>query len=85
MYLSWEQLESKPHYSYVVQVSSDSIFWSERVNSTTVSVTGLVPGSRYSFTVISQTADGTQAAAVQLTSYTRMCSSAYSLHAEDFC
>lgn len=75
MTLSWEQLERKTHYSYVVQASSESIFWSEKVNSTRVSVTGLIPGSRYSFTVISQTADGTQATPVKLSSYTRMCSS----------
>lgn len=73
--LLWEQLESKPHYSYVVQASSDSIFWSKTCNSTTVTVTGLIPGSRYNFTVISQTADGTRATPVELSSYTRMCSS----------
>lgn len=73
--LGWEQKESKPHYWYEVRVSNDSMFWCEWVNSSTVTVMGLIPGSRYNFTVISQTADGTQATPVTLISYTRMCSS----------
>ncbi|XP_056906900.1 receptor-type tyrosine-protein phosphatase eta-like [Takifugu flavidus] len=68
--LTWEQLESKPSYLYLVQPANDSVFWSTTVNITTVTITGLTPGSRYNFTVTSQTADGTQALQVSRSFYT---------------
>lgn len=72
--LTWEQLESKPSYSYMVQAFNvSSLIWSNRVFNTTVTVTGLFPGSRYKFTVTSETADGTQALQVTASLYTRTC------------
>lgn len=70
--LTWEQRESKPSYLYVVQASDDSIFLNETVVVTTYNITGLVPGSPYNFTVISQTADGTRATPTATSSYTGM-------------
>lgn len=70
--LVWEQQESKPHYSYVVQTSNGSIFLSNTVLNTTTTIAGLVAGSNYSFTVTTQTADGTQAAPVTVYYFTRM-------------
>lgn len=66
--LLWQQQESKPHYSYVVQVSNGSAF---TVSNTSHKFTGLVPGSSYSFTVTTQTADGTSATPVTVSLYTR--------------
>lgn len=71
--LTWEQLESKPSYSYMVQAANDSVFWSKTVFITTVTITGLSPGSRYNFIVTSQTADRTQADQVTAPFYTRTC------------
>lgn len=70
--LVWEQQESKSHYSYVVQASNGSIFLSNTVYNTTKTFMGLVAGSNYSFTVTTQTADGTQAAPVTVSDFTRM-------------
>lgn len=70
--LVWEQQESKSHYSYVVQASNGSIFLSNTVFNTTKMFIGLVAGSNYSFTVTTQTADGTQAAPVTVSYFTRM-------------
>lgn len=62
--LMWEQQESKSYYSYVVQVSNSSFSSSKAVLNTSITITGLLSGSNYSFTVTAQTADGTQAAPV---------------------
>lgn len=70
--LVWEQQESKSFYSYVVQASNGSIFLSNTVFKTTTTISGLVAGSNYSFTVTTQTADGTQAAPVTVSRFTRM-------------
>lgn len=70
--LTWEQRETKPSYSFVVQASNDSIFLNETVNVTTYNIRGLTPGSPYNFTVISQTADGTRATPATTSSYTGM-------------
>nr|XP_046249269.1 receptor-type tyrosine-protein phosphatase beta-like isoform X6 [Scatophagus argus] len=69
--LVWEQRERKPHYSFVVQASNGSIFHSSTVSNTTYTITGLVAGSNYSFTVTTQTADGTQAAPVTESYFTQ--------------
>ncbi|XP_070827425.1 receptor-type tyrosine-protein phosphatase eta-like [Chaetodon trifascialis] len=69
--LMWEQPESKSHYSYVVQASNGSIFQSNKVFNTTDTMTGLLSGSNYSFTVTTQTEDGTQAAPVTVFFFTR--------------
>ncbi|KAM7003473.1 receptor-type tyrosine-protein phosphatase eta-like [Tautogolabrus adspersus] len=66
--LVWEQQESKCHLSYVVQVSNGAP--SQTVNTTKM-FTGLSSGSNYSFTVTTQTADGTQAAPVTVSYFTR--------------
>lgn len=65
--LLWEQQESKPHYSYVVQVSNSD---PTTVSNTSHKFTGLVPGNNYNFTVTTQTADGTSAAPVTLSLFT---------------
>lgn len=70
--LVWEEQESKPHYSYMVQASNGSIFLSYIVLNTTTTITGLVAGSYYSFTVTTQTADGTRAAPMTVSYFTRM-------------
>lgn len=66
--LLWEQQDSKPDYLYMVQVSNDSAF---PVPNTLHKFTGLVPGSNYSFTVTTQTADGTSATPVTVSLFTR--------------
>lgn len=70
--LVWVQQESKPHYSYMVQASNGSIFLSYIVLNTTTTITGLVAGSYYNFTVTTQTADGTRAPPVTVPCITRM-------------
>nr|XP_029134862.1 LOW QUALITY PROTEIN: receptor-type tyrosine-protein phosphatase eta [Labrus bergylta] len=67
--LFWEQPEKKSHYSYVVEVSSGAP--PQTVNETTITITGLSSGSNYSFTVTTQTADGTKAAPVAVSYFTR--------------
>nr|XP_043874906.1 receptor-type tyrosine-protein phosphatase eta-like isoform X6 [Solea senegalensis] len=69
--LLWEQSHSKPHYSYVVQSSNGSSHSEVVVSVNTSTITGLLSGSNYSFTVTTQTADGTQAAPVTVSFFTR--------------
>ncbi|XP_044047807.1 receptor-type tyrosine-protein phosphatase eta-like isoform X3 [Siniperca chuatsi] len=70
--LVWEQLESKSHYSYLLQASNGSFVLSKEVFKTTTStISGLLSGSNYSFTVTTQTADGTLAAPVTVSYFTR--------------
>ncbi|XP_068595959.1 receptor-type tyrosine-protein phosphatase beta [Brachionichthys hirsutus] len=69
--LVWEQQESKPHYTYVVSASNGSEVHLNTVITSTDTITGLVAGSNYSFTVTSQTADGTMAAPVTVSHFTR--------------
>ncbi|KAM9351963.1 receptor-type tyrosine-protein phosphatase eta-like [Symphorus nematophorus] len=69
--LVWDQREVKPHYSYLVQTSNGSIFKYETVNNTTHTIRELLSGSNYSFTVTTQTADGTQAEHVTVSYFTR--------------
>lgn len=70
--LVWEQPESKPHYKYEVQVTNGSYFDYEVVETITDTVNGLSSGSKYTFTVTTQTADGTQASPVTVSYFTRM-------------
>ncbi|XP_040893831.1 receptor-type tyrosine-protein phosphatase eta isoform X3 [Toxotes jaculatrix] len=77
--LVWQQPESKPFYSYVVQFVNGSLVLREKVLNGTI--TGLLSGSNYSFTVTTETADGTQAAPVTVSFFTRPYS-VTSLHAE---
>lgn len=71
--LTWEQPQSKPKYSYLVQHTNGSSVLSEHhTSNTTATITGLLSGSNYSFTVTTQTADGTQAAPVTVSYFTRM-------------
>ncbi|XP_078113681.1 receptor-type tyrosine-protein phosphatase eta-like isoform X1 [Sander vitreus] len=69
--LVWYQPESKPYYSYVVQTTNGSIFASEVVSNKQIIITGLLSGSNYSFTVTTQTQDGTEAAPVTVSYFTR--------------
>ncbi|KAL7403339.1 hypothetical protein ABVT39_027926 [Epinephelus coioides] len=69
--LEWEQPESKPDYSYVVQTTNGSFPVSETVFNRTATITKLLSGSNYSFTVTTQTADGTQADPRTVSYFTR--------------
>uniref|UniRef100_A0A8C4DIL8 protein-tyrosine-phosphatase n=1 Tax=Dicentrarchus labrax TaxID=13489 RepID=A0A8C4DIL8_DICLA len=69
--LVWVQPESKPHYSYEVQVSNSSISTSRNVSNTTYTITGLLSGSNYIFIVTTQTKDFTQADPVTVSYFTR--------------
>ncbi|XP_042352632.1 receptor-type tyrosine-protein phosphatase eta isoform X3 [Plectropomus leopardus] len=71
MTLVWEQLESKPQYSYVVQTTNGSFSQNETVLNKTITITGLLSGSNYSFTVTTQAADGTPAAPETVSYFTR--------------
>ncbi|XP_041651495.1 receptor-type tyrosine-protein phosphatase eta isoform X7 [Cheilinus undulatus] len=67
--LFWEQKEIKPHYSYVVKASNNAP--PETVDKTTKTISGLLSGTNYSFTVITQTEDGTQADPETVSFFTR--------------
>ncbi|XP_037623767.1 receptor-type tyrosine-protein phosphatase eta isoform X4 [Sebastes umbrosus] len=69
--LAWEQPESKSSYRYVVKATNGSFYSSEEVLNKHKEITGLLSGSNYSFTVTTQTADGTEAAAVTVSYFTR--------------
>ncbi|XP_049429858.1 receptor-type tyrosine-protein phosphatase eta [Epinephelus fuscoguttatus] len=69
--LEWEQLESKPGYSYVVQTTNGSFPVSETVFDRNTTIRELLSGSNYSFTVTTQTADGTQADPRTVSYFTR--------------
>ncbi|KAG7244497.1 hypothetical protein INR49_030149 [Caranx melampygus] len=69
--LEWKQLNSKPHYTYEVKFTNGSYSYHRVVNMTTDTVDGLSSGSHYSFTVTTQTADGTQASPVTVSYFTR--------------
>ncbi|XP_062418961.1 receptor-type tyrosine-protein phosphatase eta [Pungitius pungitius] len=68
--LEWEQLENKSDYSYLVKTTNGSSNQSV-VNEHKIIVTGLLSGTKYSFTVITETLDGTQAAPVTVSYFTR--------------
>lgn len=78
--LEWEQKEVKPDYSYVVNVTNRSFYRSENAFTTTHTVSGLQSGTNYSFTVTTQTADGTLAAPVTNSYFTRMRISSHKVH-----
>nr|XP_033491214.1 receptor-type tyrosine-protein phosphatase eta isoform X7 [Epinephelus lanceolatus] len=69
--LEWEQPESKPDYSYVVQTTNRSFPVSKTVFNRTTTIRELLSGSNYSFTVTTQTADGTQADPRTVSYFTR--------------
>ncbi|XP_034734384.1 receptor-type tyrosine-protein phosphatase eta [Etheostoma cragini] len=69
--LLWEQPQSKPYYSYVVRTNNGSIVTSEVALNKQKDVTGLLSGSNYSFTVTTQTPDGTEAAPATVSYFTR--------------
>ncbi|XP_028442176.1 receptor-type tyrosine-protein phosphatase eta [Perca flavescens] len=68
--LVWDQPESKPNYSYLVQTNNSSIFVSVVV-SKNITINGLLSGSNYNFTVTTQTPDGTKADPVPVSNFTR--------------
>ncbi|XP_034071781.1 receptor-type tyrosine-protein phosphatase eta isoform X8 [Gymnodraco acuticeps] len=69
--LEWEQPKDK-NYSYVVQTSMSSFNSAETVrNKHNQTIHGLLSGSNYSFTVTTQTADGTEAAPMAVSYFTR--------------
>ncbi|XP_055011887.1 receptor-type tyrosine-protein phosphatase eta [Boleophthalmus pectinirostris] len=71
--LIWNQTEHKPGYRYLVEVSNSSGPTSAPLNVTdlTVKVQGLISGTNYSFTVTTQTADGTAASPQTVSYFTR--------------
>ncbi|KAK9516915.1 hypothetical protein VZT92_024823 [Zoarces viviparus] len=70
--LEWEQRENKSHYSYLLETTNGSFNKSEVVkNKLDATITGLLSGSNYSFTVTTQTAGGIQAAPVTVSYFTR--------------
>uniref|UniRef100_A0A8C3GCJ4 protein-tyrosine-phosphatase n=1 Tax=Cyclopterus lumpus TaxID=8103 RepID=A0A8C3GCJ4_CYCLU len=69
--LEWEPPENKSHYSYIVETTNGSFLQSEAVANQHKVITGLLSGSNYSFTVTTQTPDGTQSAPVTVFYCTR--------------
>ncbi|XP_008298883.1 receptor-type tyrosine-protein phosphatase eta isoform X2 [Stegastes partitus] len=70
--LAWEQPEIRSNYTYLVQVSNGSSDVFSKVESTNTStVTPLVSGSNFSFTVTTRAADGTEADPVTVSYFTR--------------
>ncbi|KAM8891688.1 receptor-type tyrosine-protein phosphatase beta isoform 1-T1 [Spinachia spinachia] len=70
--LEWEQLEYKSNYSYLVKTTNGSFNQSKTVlNKDSTIINGLLSGTNYSFTVITQTPDGTEAAPVTVFYFTR--------------
>ncbi|XP_074533307.1 receptor-type tyrosine-protein phosphatase beta [Halichoeres trimaculatus] len=67
--LFWVQRESKPHFTYMVQASNNN--QPETVTDTSKTINGLLSGTNYSFTVTTQTADGTKAAPETVSYFTR--------------
>ncbi|KAM3608811.1 uncharacterized protein V6R79_005192 [Siganus canaliculatus] len=67
--LVWEQTESKPNYSYVVEASDGTNSLSYETKQITLTIPGLLSGSCYDFSVTTQTADGTQAPNAVTVSY----------------
>ncbi|XP_055365802.1 receptor-type tyrosine-protein phosphatase eta [Betta splendens] len=69
--LTWVQLTKNSSYSYMVQFTNGSFMNFTVVSYPPITITGLLSGSNYNFTVISQTADYTQAAPVTVSYFTR--------------
>ncbi|XP_076026463.1 receptor-type tyrosine-protein phosphatase eta-like isoform X3 [Genypterus blacodes] len=69
--LVWEQPENKPHYSYMVQVTNGSVYPPGITFNTTYTIRGLHSGSNHTFTVTTQTADGTMATPSTIYSFTQ--------------
>ncbi|XP_069577895.1 receptor-type tyrosine-protein phosphatase eta-like [Brachyistius frenatus] len=69
--LVWEQPESKLTYSYEVLVTNNSFPNLFQENMTTITITELVSGSNFSFTVTTRAADGTRAGPVTVSYFTR--------------
>ncbi|XP_061578753.1 receptor-type tyrosine-protein phosphatase beta-like [Cololabis saira] len=69
--LVWEQLESKPSYSYEVKVIDPTPAAPAIVKEMNTTVHGLESGRNVSFTVTTLTADGTQAEPVPVSYFTR--------------
>lgn len=68
--LVWMQPESKPDYTYYVEYSNGTFINTTTTNSTTISQ--LLSGSNYSFTVITLAADGTRSDPETVSNFTRM-------------
>ncbi|KAM8750626.1 receptor-type tyrosine-protein phosphatase beta-like isoform 2-T2 [Acanthopagrus schlegelii] len=69
--LVWMQPQSKPDYTYIVQFSNGTFVGSLTVPNTTTTVSQLLSGSNYSFTVITLAADGTQSDPRTVSYFTR--------------
>jgi len=69
--LEWEAPKNQSHYSYLVETTNGSFLQSETVLSQHKVITGLLSGTNYSFTVTTQTPNGTQAAPVTVSYFTR--------------
>ncbi|XP_010764284.1 receptor-type tyrosine-protein phosphatase eta-like, partial [Notothenia coriiceps] len=68
--LEWKQPADK-NYSYVVQTSNGSFYPPAVTHKHNKTIHGLLSGSNYSFTVTTQTADGTEAAPMAVSYFTR--------------
>ncbi|KAI3371524.1 hypothetical protein L3Q82_024105, partial [Scortum barcoo] len=69
--LVWKQQDNKSDYTYMVWASNGSLVALKTASGTTETITGLLSGSNYNFTVTTMTADGTQAASVTVSYFTR--------------
>ncbi|XP_029607466.1 titin isoform X6 [Salmo trutta] len=70
--LVWFQPESKPGYSFRVEVTNWSVTANTRMsNYNYTTITGLQSGSNYTFTVTTLTGDGTMATPVMVSYFTR--------------
>ncbi|XP_029908872.1 receptor-type tyrosine-protein phosphatase eta-like isoform X2 [Myripristis murdjan] len=71
--LLWDQPERKPDFTYLVQTSSSQppVLPVELHNTTQATINGLQSGSNYTFTVTTRTPDGTAAAPVTVSYFTR--------------
>lgn len=70
--LVWMQPQSKPDYTYIVQFYNGTFVRSLTVPNTTTTVSQLLSGSNYSFTVITLAADGTPSDPRTVSYFTRM-------------
>lgn len=70
--LVWTQPESKRDYTYNVRYSNGTFINTTTTTTTTITISQLLSGSNYSFTVITLAADGTQSEPVTVSNFTRM-------------
>ncbi|TNN87990.1 Receptor-type tyrosine-protein phosphatase eta [Liparis tanakae] len=69
--LEWEAPKNYSNYSYLVETTNGSVLQSETVVTQHKVITGLLSGTNYNFTVTTLTPNGTQAAPVTVSYFTR--------------